>query len=351
MYAGPAGIQKRALTTGDQAGVRYIYAEESSAGTSIGSETQGSDMAVGLVNSGTTKDYVFAWVDNPLGANTIKYSYSMDISSSTGKGGAWVNCSTCVTGIGSETQGVGVALQQINNDVNGRPDLVIAWVDNPSGANTVKYRIGWDVSTSGVPASWSADKTMPSSDVGSENQGLGITFVDTPDAGSSPEMFVFWVDNPSGANKIYYKVGNNINTSGDPTGTTLWNARVDTGIAPGSETQGLGVSIGGNFIGGTGQDIIVFWIDNPSGDNRGYYRVGQDITSTGTASWSAARDSIPNDWRSIGTESQGAGVAVFDANGDSKLEATFAMMDNPIGSNSGKLRTEWVGKMGSASHE
>ncbi len=336
---------RRTLQYGDIAGVRYIYTNMYGAGTSIGDETQGADLANGLVNSGSTRDYVFAWADNPSGANTIKYSFGWDISSSTGAASSW-STPASISSVGDETQGVGVALAQINNDANGRPDLVIAWIDNPFGANTVKYRIGWDVSTAGVPASWSTDKTMPSSDVGSESQGLGIAIADTPDTGTVPELFVFWVDNPSGANTVYYKVGWNINTSGD---AASWSTRFTPGIAPGDETQGLGVSIG-NWIGTSNPDVIVFWIDNPTGNNHGYYRVGQDISSTGSATWTAARDTFPNDWRFVGTETQGAGATLLDVNSDGRLDVSFAWVDNPFGANTGDLRTEWAARMGTDSH-
>lgn len=342
-----SATQKRTLQWGDIAGVRFIYANTNPAGSGIGSDQQGADLAQGLVNSGTTRDYVFAWVENPSGANTIKYSYGWDISSSTGAASSW-STPASITSVGDETQGVGVALAQINNDANGRPDLVIAWMDNPFGANVVKYRIGWDVNTSGVPASWSTDKIMDNSNVGGESQGLGIAFVDTPDAGANPEMFVFWVDNPVGSNKIYYKIGWNINTSGDPTGG--WSARIDPGILPGDETQGLGISIG-NWLGTSNNDVIVFWIDNPVGNNHGYYRVGQDVTSTGSFTWTAARDTFPQDWRFVGTETQGAGVTLLDVNSDSRLDVSFAWIDNPAGTNAANLRTEWSARMGTGSHD
>ncbi|HEX7031640.1 MAG TPA: matrixin family metalloprotease [Nitrososphaera sp.] len=118
------------LQYGDRAGVRYIYTTMYAAGNGIGSDQQGADLATGLVNSGSVRDYVAAWVENPSGANNIEYSFGWDISSTTGAASSW-SASSSISSIGDETQGVGVALQQINNDANGRPDLVIAWVDIP----------------------------------------------------------------------------------------------------------------------------------------------------------------------------------------------------------------------------
>lgn len=159
-------------------------------------------------------------------------------------------------------------------------------------------------------------------------------------------MFVFWVDNPFGANKVYYKIGWNINTSGDP---TSWSARIDPGIAHGDKTQGLGVSIA-NWLDASNPDILVFWIDNPTGNNHGYYRVGEDITSTGTADWTRPRDILPNDWRFVGTDTHGAGATLLDVDSDVRLDVSFMWIDNPIGTNPGNLRTEWAARMGTDSH-
>jgi hypothetical protein len=94
----------------------------------------------------------------------------------------------------------------------------------------------------------------------------------------------------------------------------------------------------------------VFWIDNPAGDNHGYYRVGQDVSGTGTATWTAARDTFPNDWRFVGTDTHGAGVTLLDADSDGRLDASFMWTDNPIGTNPCDLRTEWAARMGTDSH-
>jgi hypothetical protein len=72
-------------------------------------------------------------------------------------------------GIGVETSGAGVAL--INIDTVSKLDMIVLWVNNPTGANTIYYRIAWNLDSTGTPASWSSTKSMPSSDVGSETQG------------------------------------------------------------------------------------------------------------------------------------------------------------------------------------
>jgi hypothetical protein len=218
-------------------------------------------------------------------------------------------------------------------------------MDNPSGNNVIRYRIGWNITTAGVPASWSTDRTVDTTNIGTESQGLGIAIRDTVDSGTAPEMFVFWVDNPFGANAVYYKVGWNLNAAGNP---TSWSARITPGIAPGDETQGLGISIE-NWLDAANVDILVFWIDNPFGNNHGYYRTGEDVTSTGTADWTRPRDTFPNDWQGVGTETQGAGATLLNIGG-AGLDVSFAWVDNPFGTNSAYLRSEWGGRMGTESH-
>ncbi len=344
MYFDYMGVRTQ-LQYGDRAGVRYIYANTVTAGSSVGTETQDADIAIAEINNSTNNrpDIVIAWADNPAGANTIKYRYGWDIST-TGTTSSW-SSDNSISNIGDETQGVGVSL--VNLDSNARRELIIAWIDNPSGNNTIKYRIGWNIDTSGNPSSWSTTKNVPSSDVGNESQGLGIAFVNI-DNNSRPEMFVFWVDNPLGSNRIYYKIGWNVNTSGD---AASWSTRIDTNVSPGDETAGLGVSIA-NWLVQSQPDILVFWIDNPIGNNKGYYVVGVDISSSGYPTWQARKE-IPNYFRGVGDESQGAGVAIINIgnNDNNRVEAVFLWIDNPILDNYAKYRVEWSGRMGTNSHK
>ncbi len=161
-------------------------------------------------------------------------------------------------------------------------------------------------------------------------------------------MFVFWADNPLGSNRIYYKIGWNVNTSGD---AASWSNRIDTNVSPGDETAGLGVSIA-NWLVQSQPDILVFWIDNPIGNNKGYYVVGVDISSSGYPTWQARKE-IPNYFRGVGDESQGAGVAIINIgnNDNNRVEAVFLWIDNPILDNYAKYRVEWSGRMGTNSHK
>jgi len=101
------------------------------------------------------------------------------------------------------------------------------------------------------------------------------------------------------------------------------------------ENQGGGVAVASLAGDGT-QDLIVFMVDNPVGQNRGLYRVGKHLNADGqvTGGFTAWID-IP-DWFSW--ENQGAGIAVADLDNDGKQELIVVMVDNPGGLNRGLLR-------------
>jgi len=332
--------KKRTLEWGDRAGVRYIYPNRYQVGGgTLGSESQDGDVAIGYINSGSVLDMVVAWADNPSGDNYVKYRFGWDISSSTGAPTSWSSTNTMPGGIGYETQGVGAAL--VNLDATANLDMVILWVDNPSGNNAIYYKIGWNLNTAGTPASWSDRKSVTAT-VGQETQGAGVSFVNL-DGNSRPEMVVAWVDNPSGDNTIYYVIGWNVTTSGNP---ASWSSRFSKTGGIGSETAGLGITFA-NVDDDSIPDMVLFWIDNPSGANHGYYQVGYDVSNTGSVgSWSQKK-TMPGDWQWVGSETQGAGIAAADLNSNGRTEFMFVWIDNPSGDNYAYHRTEWEGRVNS----
>jgi len=84
------------------------------------------------------------------------------------------------------------------------------------------------------------------------------------------------------------------------------------------------------------QDLIVFMIDNPPGQNQGYYRLGKRLDRTGnvTGGWGPWIP-IP-DWFSF--ENQHGSIAVADLDHDGNLELIVLMVDNPPGQNRGVFR-------------
>ena len=101
------------------------------------------------------------------------------------------------------------------------------------------------------------------------------------------------------------------------------------------ENQGAGAAL--TDLDGDGhQDLIVFMIDNPPGQNQGFYRVAKHLDANGNVlggwgPWIA----IP-DWFSW--ENQHGAITVADLDGDGSPELIVAMIDNPPGPNRGLYR-------------
>jgi hypothetical protein len=82
---------------------------------------------------------------------------------------------------------------------------------------------------------------------------------------------------------------------------------------------------------------VVLMVDHPTpGPNRGLYRVGRKLDTTGavTGGWGPWM-AVP-DWFS--SENQGVGITVADLDGDGSLELVVFMIDNPPGLNRGVYR-------------
>ena len=99
--------------------------------------------------------------------------------------------------------------------------------------------------------------------------------------------------------------------------------------------NGASVAVGDVTGNGT-PDLIVLAVDSGQQPNRGAYRIGRDVGPDGnvTGAWSPWT-AIP-DWFS--NDTQGAGVALADLNGNGKLDLIVLMVDNAAQLNRGAYR-------------
>ncbi len=298
----------------------------------FGAEDQEGDIAAADISRNGRVDLLVFHIDNPGGENHGYYRIGWNLDNS-GVAQSWSPVKAVPGWFGAEDQGAGVALGDINKD--GRLDLVVFHVDNPGGENHGYYRIGWSLDANGDPTGgWSPVKAVPGW-FGAEDQGAGIALADLNGNGSQ-DLVVYHIDNPGGENHGYYRIGWNLDANGDATGG--WSPVKAIPGWFGSEDQGGGIAIAD--LNGNGRpDLIVFHIDNPSGDNRGYYRIGRDLNAAGdvTGGWTEVRP-IPG-W--FGWENQGGGVAVADIDGNGRKDLIIYHIDNPGGENHGYYRIGW----------
>src|SRR5512139_1166720 len=96
-------------------------------------------------------------------------------------------------------------------------------IDNPAGANSFQYKIGWDLSSIGYATSWSG--LVPVGGLGYENAGGGAAIADINGNGK-PDLLLMAIDNLSGVNFFEYKIGWDLNASGL---ATSWSGLVTVG--------------------------------------------------------------------------------------------------------------------------
>lgn len=151
-----------------------------------------------------------------------------------------------------------------------------------------------------------------------------------------PELIFLWVDaDPAGPNKIYYRIGYDLNgASGE---VAVWQiGRVEMPGSPGDETQGAGLAIADIDRNGI-QDLLVAWVDNPPGDNKVYYRIGWDIVAGEVSRWGSAVEATGG----IGHETDGLGVALEDIDNDGNLDMYFSWVDDATYDNGIHYNIRW----------
>ena len=256
----------------DNSGVAQSWSPVKAVPGWFGAESQGAGVALADINRNGTVDLLVFHIDNPGGANHGYYRIGWNLNAAGDVTGGWSKIKAVPSWFGAENQGAGVALADING--NGTQDLIVYHIDNPGGANHGYYCIGWNLNSAGdVTDGWSKIKAIPGW-FGSENQGGGIAVSDL-DGDGRPELIVFHIDNPSGENHGYFRIGWKLNDTGDVTGG--WSEVKAVPGWFGHHNQGGGIAV--SDIDGSGRkDLVIYHIDNPAGENHGYYRIGWNLS-------------------------------------------------------------------------
>jgi Domain of unknown function (DUF1929)/Kelch motif len=160
-----------------------------------------------------------------------------------------------------------------------------------------------------------------------ENQGGNIAVADLTGTGSQ-DLLVIAVDNPPGQNRGVYRIGRALDAQGVPTGG--WTPWIDVPDWFSFENQGVGAAIA-DVDGDGHQDLIVFTIDSPPGQNQGVYRIGRQLNANGNVVGGWGPWLRVPDWFSF--DNQHCAVAAADLDADGNLELIVAMIDDPAGPN------------------
>jgi hypothetical protein len=146
------------------------------------------------------------------------------------------------------------------------------------------------------------------------------------DADGHPELVLFMVQNPPEQNTAHYRVGRDLDDEGKVTGG--WSPWLAVPDWFSWEDEGAAVAVA-DLAGDGQQDLFVFMVDCPPGQNNGLYRVGRSLDGQGnvTEGWSPWMQ-IP-DWFS--SENLSAGISIADLSGNGHQDLVVFMVDKPAG--------------------
>lgn len=228
-----------------------------------GWENQGAGIALADLSGSGRLDLVVFLIDNPPGQNQGYFRIGRDLAADGTVTGGWTPWQQVPDWFGWENQGADICLTRID----GQAALVVLTVDNPPGPNSGRFRLAKGLTAEGAVAEWTPWLEVPDW-YGWENQGAGITVADL-DGDGRPELIVFAVDNPAGANAGVYTIGWGLDGTGHCVdGWSRWSQVPEWGF---TENQGAAIAL--RPIPGALPEPVVFTIDNQPDGNTGYLRV------------------------------------------------------------------------------
>jgi hypothetical protein len=269
-------------------------------------ENQGGGVAVADLSGNGQQNLVILMVDAPAGQNRGLYRIGRNLDATGTATGGWTPWIDVPDWFSWENQGAGIAVANLDND--GNQDLVVFMIDNTPAQNQGYYRVGKALDVNGnVNGGWGP--WIPIPDWFSwENQHGSITLADL-DGDGSLELLVIMVDNSAQQNRGVYRIGRKLDANGNITGD--WTDWIDVPDWFSWENQGAAIAVAEQ------RDLLIFQIDNGIEQNQAFYKIGTNVDINGNAAsgWSLWRG-VPA-W--FAWENQGGGIASIRRNGRSEL--------------------------------
>ncbi|MCH9681650.1 MAG: hypothetical protein K0V04_09470 [Deltaproteobacteria bacterium] len=224
---------------------------------------------------------------------------------------------------GHHTGGGGVAIGEIGAGLG--PDMIIFHIEDDMTPTQGYYQIAWNLDDTGQPTlGWSDLRMLPTIPQTEDAEGGGIALADV-NANGVLDLIVLHVDDPSGPNQAYYRVGFDLDQNGNVAGG--WTELFEITGQLDSDTDGGGIAVA-DLNGNDALDLIVLHVEDPDGDARGLTQIGWDLDTNGEVAIWAPPALMPG---SFGVSNQGAGLEVFEAtNGQALLATNY---EDPSGEN------------------
>lgn len=304
-------------------------------------ENADGGVALGDLNSNGLVDAIFMVVDEPSGGDNYYYRVGWDLNPD-GTVASW-SPSTGMFGPfdagGDLSDGGGVAIGDV--DRNGVLDALFMRVDAPSGPDNYRYRVAFNIITSGASkgqfSTWSA--VMGNVQVGADTiLAGGVALADIDHNGVLDALYEVVVDNLASVDDVRYRIGWNLATDGTICGT-CWSAVKGPVASPTDPTAGGGVTVV-DWDGDGSLDLLVMGVYNPATgagvDNTYRFVIGSTLSTAGdvTGGWSTTwgYQFVP------GEDNQGGDLAAGDVDRDGRIDLLFMAVDNPSGANSIRYR-------------
>jgi hypothetical protein len=227
-------------------------------------ENAGGGIALADLDGSGSLDLVVFIVDAPEGPNFGFVRVARGLAADGTATGGWGPWQTVPDWPFWEAQGADCAVADIDGD--GSLELVLLVADAPAGTNIGLYRTA-SLAANGTASGWTPWTAVPDW-TADDNAGVGITVGDL-DGDGVPELIVLAVEVQPQANRARYTVGWRLDGRGRPAdGWGPWAEVPDWHFW---ENQGVAFDL--VDVDGDGEaELAVLCVDNPEGQNLGFYR-------------------------------------------------------------------------------